>query len=76
MKFTTDERAEEGGAGGALLHFLMEYGLTLDQEQELKGKLKKQYNGKLMGPSPWNLPTMKVVVVAFVSFQARCQTKI
>ena len=50
-KFTTEERADNGGVSGALLHFLMEWGLTPDQEKELKGILEKQHNGaKLLGP--------------------------
>ncbi len=40
VKFTTEER---GGASGALMHFLMEWGLTPEQEADLKSKLKSRY---------------------------------
>ncbi len=40
LKFTTEQRETEGGVSGALMHFLMEYGLTPAQEQELTRKLQ------------------------------------
>jgi len=40
LKFTTEERAAEGGVSGAIMHFLMEWGLTPAQETELADKLK------------------------------------
>jgi hypothetical protein len=40
MKYTTDERADAGGVQGALMHFLMEWGLTPQQERELDQKVK------------------------------------
>ena len=40
LKYTTDERADAGGVQGALMHFLMEWGLTPEQERELDTKLK------------------------------------
>lgn len=53
LKFTTEEREEAGGTQGALLHFLMEWGLTKDQEKEVKDKLKKENSkAKLMGAAP------------------------
>ncbi|MEI7984847.1 MAG: hypothetical protein WCI55_04390 [Armatimonadota bacterium] len=39
VKFTTDKSESNGGAQGALLHFLMEYGLTKAQEAEVKSLL-------------------------------------
>ncbi len=39
LKFTSEKRESEGGVQGALMHFLMEYGLTVQQENELKQKL-------------------------------------
>jgi hypothetical protein len=53
IKFTTEKRAEQGGVNGGLMHFLMEWGLTADQEAELKQKLKED-NDKavLMGAVP------------------------
>lgn len=61
LKYTTDERADQGGTQGAIMHFLMEWGLTAEQEKEaqekLKEKLKKMggkftgiMNPKIMGP--------------------------
>src|SRR5690625_5587323 len=32
MKFMSDEAEETGGVSGAILHFLVEWGLTLEQE--------------------------------------------
>lgn len=40
LKYTTDERTESGGVQGGLMHFLMEWGLTKQQETELQSKLK------------------------------------
>jgi hypothetical protein len=53
LKFTSEERADQGGVSGGLLHFLMEWGLTAKQEAELAQKLKaKVKNGQLMGAAP------------------------
>lgn len=53
LKFTTEARAEAGGVSGGLMHFLMEWGLTAEQETELREKLKKANpNGELMGAVP------------------------
>lgn len=41
LKFTTEAKADAGGVNGGLMHFLMEWGLTLSQETELKNKLAK-----------------------------------
>lgn len=50
-KFTTEAREGNGGVSGALLHFLMEWGLTREQESELKSLLKNQHQGaRLLGP--------------------------
>lgn len=40
LKYTTDETAAAGGVQGGLIHFLMEWGLTPEQERELDQKLK------------------------------------
>lgn len=40
MKYTTEQRADAGGAQGAIMHFLMEWGLTPAQEQEAQEKLR------------------------------------
>jgi hypothetical protein len=39
LKYTTEQRAEAGGAQGGLIHFLMEWGLTQAQLQEAQTKL-------------------------------------
>lgn len=53
MKFTTEQRATEGGVQGAILHFLMEWGLTPAQERELERKLKeKEPTARLAGAAP------------------------
>lgn len=48
MKFTTEERADQGGTQGAIMHFLMEWGLTDQQLQEATEKLRAKL--KTMGP--------------------------
>jgi len=53
MKFTTEKSSGPGAVSGALMHFLMEWGLTVSQEQELSGKLKeKQKDAELVGAVP------------------------
>lgn len=42
LKYTTEERADQGGVQGALMHFLMEWGLTPAQETEAQLKLKQK----------------------------------
>ena len=50
MKFTSDRDKEHGGVTGGIVHFLTEYGLTPQQEQELKRKLGQAVAGaKVMG---------------------------
>ncbi len=50
MKFTSDRDTAHGGVKGGILHFLCEYGLTQQQEAELRQKLKKRVrNATLMG---------------------------
>jgi hypothetical protein len=39
LKYTTEERVDAGGVQGALLHFLMEWGMTAAQETEAQQKL-------------------------------------
>ncbi len=51
VKFTTEKREAEGGVNGAIMHFLMEYGLTPEQEAELREKLKAT-GDELLGPMP------------------------
>lgn len=53
LKFTTEARADAGGINGGLMHFLMEWGLTLAQETDLRDKLKKlDPKAELMGVVP------------------------
>ncbi len=53
LKFTTEARADAGGVNGGLMHFLMEWGLTADQEAEVRDRLKKlDPNGELLGAVP------------------------
>jgi hypothetical protein len=50
MKFTTDRRADQGGVSGAIMHFLMEWGLTASQEADLEAKLNERISGaQVMG---------------------------
>jgi hypothetical protein len=53
LKYTTEKSGAQGGLSGGLMHFLMEWGLTPKQEQELRAKLKSQHkNAELMGAVP------------------------
>jgi hypothetical protein len=45
LKFTTEAREDQGGVSGALMHFLMEWGLTNAQQEELEGILKTKHRG-------------------------------
>ena len=51
LKFTTENRKSEGGISGALLHFLMEWGLTPEQDRELRTILESRHKAKLGGPA-------------------------
>jgi hypothetical protein len=56
MKFTTEQASGPGAVSGALMHFLMEWGLTPAQEQELRGKLKQNYaDAELVGAVPMDV---------------------
>ena len=57
LKFTTEARTDQGGVNGGLLHFLMEWGLTPDQEKEAAEALKeKDPKGILLGAAPVEAP--------------------
>ncbi len=45
VKYTTDETEAAGGVQGGLLHFLMEWSLSKQQERELRQKVAKDCNG-------------------------------
>ncbi|AHM59357.1 hypothetical protein D770_05450 [Flammeovirgaceae bacterium 311] len=52
LKFTTEEREDQGGVQGAILHCLFEWSLSPAQLAELDEKVKEKTNGqgKLAGP--------------------------
>lgn len=53
VRFVTDKSAKDGGAEGAIIHFLVEYGLSPQQKAELEQKLKKMdKSAKLKGAVP------------------------
>ncbi|MBS3732827.1 MAG: hypothetical protein KGY42_07960 [Desulfobacterales bacterium] len=53
IRFVTDKTKEEGGAEGAVLHFLAEYGLSKPQQQETEAMLQKRIKGaRLKGAVP------------------------
>lgn len=44
LRYVTEERKDQGGVGGALIHLLMEWGLTNEQERQLRRILRDQYD--------------------------------
>lgn len=57
MKFTSEKRADQGGVSGAIVHFLMQWGLTPAQEEEARQKLKQRFrDAKLLGAVPVETP--------------------
>lgn len=48
IRFVTDKTKQAGGAEGAVLHFLVEYGLDQSQQQETAKLLKKQVKGAIL----------------------------
>lgn len=56
LKFTTEQASGPGAVSGALMHFLMEWGLTPAQEQELAGTLKQKFSdAELLGAVPMDV---------------------
>ncbi len=45
MKYTTEQTEAAGGVQGALMHFLMEWGLTPRQEKEVQQKIMAKLSG-------------------------------
>jgi hypothetical protein len=45
LKYTSEERSDAGGVQGALMHFLMTWGLTPKQESELQSKVAARVKG-------------------------------
>lgn len=54
-KYTTDERIENGGIQGALLHFLFEWGLKPEQLEDLSEQVATTFGGNLRGPVDFQL---------------------
>jgi hypothetical protein len=52
IKYTTDAKETNGGVQGALMHFMMEWGLTTQQEQELQSKLEQKLQSSAGGVRP------------------------
>ena len=51
LKYVTEEREDQGGVSGALLHFLVQWGMTPAQMEELKGKMNSDIPGAVVkGP--------------------------
>jgi hypothetical protein len=51
LKYVTEEREDQGGVSGALMHFLMQLGYTKDQVNELQAKLAAKVEGAVVkGP--------------------------
>ena len=48
MNFITDETKEAGGADGGLFHLLVTYGLTKEEESELRSELAKVVPGAVL----------------------------
>ncbi len=48
VRFVTDKTKADGGAEGAIIHFMVEYGLTKQQQQETAKMLKKEEKGALL----------------------------
>jgi len=67
MKYTTEERVDAGGAQGAIMHFLMEWGLSPAQEKEaqdkLRGKIKDLKSVINLGNKYARVDPMKAVIV-------------
>ncbi len=68
LKFTTEQRAEQGGVSGGLMHFLMTWGLTQAQEAEVASRLVEKVGAgaKVMGAVPV-LPEGEAGTFAIVS---------
>ncbi len=56
MKFITDATLENGGVSGAILHFLVKWGLTTEQEAELREIIEDEHEGELGGAAAMHAP--------------------
>lgn len=52
MKFITGTNTDGSGVSGALLHFLVKWGLTAEQEAELRRRIEAEHGGVLKGAAP------------------------
>lgn len=52
MKFITGRNTDGSGISGALLHFLVKWGLTTEQEAELRALVASEHGGVLKGAAP------------------------
>lgn len=51
LKYVTEEREDQGGVSGALMHFLMQLGYTKEQLTEMQAKLQAKVEGAIVkGP--------------------------
>ena len=51
LKYVTEEREDQGGISGALIHFLMQWGLTEDLRKQCEAKLQQRVpEAKVVGP--------------------------
>lgn len=48
VRFVTDKSKKEGGADGAILHFMVEYGLSAAQKNEAQKLLNKDVKGAML----------------------------
>lgn len=71
MKFTTEADAAAGGVQGAILHFLMQWGLTAAQEAELQQKVEEKLSQlkKDSRRGRFFMPVTKVKVMGPVDVQ-------
>lgn len=46
VRYTTDAKEDAGGTQGGLMHMLMEWGLTPEQERDLKARVNAETQGK------------------------------
>ncbi len=52
MKYITGSNEDGQGVTGGLLHFLVKWGLTTEQEAELRALIESEHNGELKGAAP------------------------
>ncbi len=50
LKYTTEDRVDDGGVQGGILHFLLEWGLSEEQLEDLRQKVSDIDGGNVKGP--------------------------